>query len=390
MNERAVIDIPDIRTLEYSTAAAEVEAFKRTWGIHPTSVALPMLLPYGIPFDNPFTSPEGVRYGGRTSDMYLGGVAREFANLGLNIVLTVNPSMSFAMSPNLHVVDIRGSGSAQVCPAKSSVQRLLRELVVSALDILEQACKDGQSPAASPPYVEGVALDVENFWPLGARRERVELTCFCRECREQLSSYTKLGTQLIKDFERFPNPWNLLLRDSGTGVEPINDVEWDMVPKSLVDKSHLNGFDQILVGEHRNLEEDAEVLIEYMQARHRQVAGIIQSFFAMLPDRHGKPYRKILILEQQEFNWTEGLFLKKLDDPAICDELWFDPSELSWNTQAITNCVYMHRRCRYFIDAFFHALYVSEDEGARTNIGLARLDDDELKAMLDLRPVVPS
>lgn len=386
MSEQGVLDIPDIRTFEYSTAEKEVQDFAAAWGTPPKTVALPVLLPYGVPFENELTPAAGVRYGGGTSDMYLGGIAHEFAKLGLNIILTVNPSMAFAKSPALHIMDISGDGSAQACLGKTATRRLLKSFVSNALRKVREACESVTPSGGSAPTVEGVALDIENLWPMGATNERVELTCFCEECRQQLASLSRIGKKLVSGFERFPNPWNLLLQDSGTGVRPISDVEWEATPKAIADISHLKGFDKVLIEAGIDVQKEAELLLEYMHTRHKQTLQAIEDFFSEIAPHDGQGnIRRILIVEENAYDWTEGLFFKKLDNKKVCDELWFDPSELALSTSRIPHRVYMHRRCRYFVNAFFEHLSRCQDENMRTTTGLAHLSDERLKSSLELR-----
>ena len=191
---------------------------------------------------------------------------------------------------------------------------------------------------------------------------------------------------LQQSFERFPNPWNLLLGDSGSGVEPISDVDWDATPKAVADISHLKGFDSVLKESGADVRKEAELLIEYMHTRHKQVVNAIADFFkSVLGPEKQSGCKRILIVEEDAFDWTSGLFFRKLDNKKVCDELWFDPSELGLSTSKIPHRVYMHRRCRYSLNAFFEFLHRCQEERSRTSTGLARLSDDHLRALLELR-----
>ena len=386
MNENPVLDVVDLSTLEFATASEHLANFKRTWGHAPSAVGLPLVSPGGIPFDNPFTSPRGVRYAGQTSEMFLGGIAHEFAKLGMNIVLTISPQLSFVRSDTLHIIDIKGVGSSQACLGKSATRRLLSELFKYGVEKLRGACESANKETGKNTRIEGVAFDVVDLWPMSAKDERIELTCFCKECREQLAALSKRGTKLVRTFEKFPNPWNLLLRDSGPGIEPISDIAWDVLPQALLDRSHLKGFDEILLKKDQDLHEDAEVLIDYLQARHKQVVSILEDLFGQLASlSDGKPFRRILIAEADMYSWTGGVFLQRLDDPTVCDELWIDPSALAFNTTRIANRAYMQRRCRYLLGHFFDFLYQCQDEEKRTVTGLARLSKEAVRSLLENR-----
>ncbi|MBN2129577.1 MAG: hypothetical protein JW741_08770 [Sedimentisphaerales bacterium] len=387
MTESALLDIPDLTTLEYIKADEQVQEFKKTWGVSPEGVCLPVFVSRGIPFENDFTEPVGVHYGGQAGLTYLGGIVREFARMGMNIYLSICPSLPFVRSDSLHIVDISGDSSSQACLGKAATRRLLVSLLKQAMRIVQEACKaTKRTGSESVPRLAGIALDIVNLWPMGAKKERIELTCFCQECREFLRELSKRGANLVTAFEKFPNAWNLLLQDTGTGIRPISDIVWNTTPGALVDLSHLKGFDEILRNTNVDLNKEASTLIEYLHTRHRQVVHIVSDVFQQAlqegPDHNVK---RILIGEADRYDWTAGVFLEKLDDPDICDELWLDPSELAFTTTRIANRAYMQRRSRYFLDAFFEFLANCQDQEKLTTTGMARLSQMELQGRLELR-----
>ena len=388
MQESAVLDVPDISIFEYSTAEALIEQFHDTWGIRPQTVALPVVCPQGVPFDNDFTPPASVRYGGR-NEVYLGDIAYEFAAKGMDTLLVLTPTLPFVRSDVLHIIDVKGASSAHVCIAKSSTQKYLRLLLEAALQRVKLAYEKAKGKAGSGSLA-GVVVDLCNIWPMGAKNERIVLTCFCQECRDQIARLSSKGRALVPHFERFPNAWNLLLKDSGSGVEFIDDIRWDTPPKRILELSHLKGFDELLRGEpDYDMNEEADYLAEYMRARHLVTVGALKNLMdPSILSKFGteaRPLRRVLTVESSPYDWTSGAFFAKLDDPEVCDEIWVDPSAEALTTKNVDMRSYMWRRNRYFIDAFFELWANCQNEEKRTTTELAQRSDEQLKTLLELR-----
>ncbi len=380
------MDVVDLWTLEFATADEQVSEFQKRWGSPPDAVALPVLTPAGIPFENDYEEMKGVHYGGRSEQANLGTIAYEFGKLGMDIYLLIVPDFSFAKSSTLHIVDISGDSSPQACIAKGVTRRLLTELTTTAMSRVDEACATANEETGKSASLVGVALDIVDLWPMGASDERIELTCFCQECRNQLAEISTRGTRLVREFERFPNAWNLLLQDSGTGVKPINDFDSTVTPKALLGLSQLKGFDDMLKRAGADLDKEAQLLIEYVHCRHKQVKNVVQDLFSRInPQRDGRPLSRVIVTEGSPYSWTSGTFLGGLDDPELCDELWIDPSESGLETKRIPYLAYMQRRSRYYLDAFFSFLYTCQDEEKMTVTGAARYSDADILRLLELR-----
>jgi len=134
MQEKAILDITSLSALEYEGPASQVEEFQRIWGTDPQAVALPVMSPAGPLFENEFIEPVGVHLEGQLQVSLLGGVAKEFAKLGLDVYLTLNPGLSFIRNDSLHVIGIAGDSAPQVCFAKPKCRALLQELLASAVE----------------------------------------------------------------------------------------------------------------------------------------------------------------------------------------------------------------------------------------------------------------
>lgn len=373
-NEKSLIYLPDLAVLSQRTAKQLKEQHEERWGHPAEGVVLPICSARGIPFKNDYTTPEPVRYADKLEPFFLGKIVEKFAELGLDIYFSLDPNLTFIKSDLLHVIDIVGDGSPQACFSKNGTRDLLKYLIGKAIEIGKEACKGKKSK------VIGIALDLTNILPMGATNERIELTCFCSECREQLAPFCAQDQQLIEKFETFPNPWNMVLKDSGTGIGQISDIEWNTGPQKIFGLSKLKGFMDF---ENDNPLEKAGSLIAYLQARHKQVVKSTKDIFT--GSDQGKQWKRILITEGSSYDWTSGLFLQELDDPAICDELWFDPTSRSFEIQNICYRSFMWRRGTYFLNAFFSFLSKAQDGYMRTYTGLAKRSQDDIKELLKLR-----
>ena len=373
-NEQSLIYLPDLAVLSQRTAEQLKEQHEERWEHPADGVVLPICSAKGIPFDNKYTKPESVRYTGKSAPLLLFDIVKEFAKLDLNIYFSLDPALTFIKSDLLHIIDIVGDGSPQACFSKDGTRKLLKYLIGRAIEIGEQACEGKKSK------VIGIALDLTNILPMGATDERIELTCFCSDCRKQLALFCTEGQQLIGKFETFPNPWNMALKDSGTGIGQINDIEWDTGPEKIVGLSKLKGF---MAFENDNPLEQAGSLIAYLQARHKQVVASTKDIFT--GSEKGKQWKRILITEGSSYDWTSGLFLQELDDPVICDELWFDPTSRNFEIKNICYRSFMWRRGTYFLNSFFGFLSKAQDGYMRTYTGLGKRSEGALVQLLKLR-----
>ena len=373
-NEQSLIYLPDLAVLSQRTAKQLKEQHSERWGYPAEGVVLPICSAKGVPFENKYTSREPVRYADKKDPLFLREIVEEFAKLGLDIYFSIDPTLTFIKSDLLHIIDIVGDGSPQACFSKEKTKELLEYFIEKAIEIGKEACEGKKSE------VIGVALDLTNILPMGATDERIELTCFCSECRHQLASFHAGDQKLIEKFETFPNPWNMALKDSGTGIGQISDIEWDIAPEKILGLSKLKGF---MAFENDNPMEKARSLIDYLQVRHKQVVQSTKDIFT--GSKQGKQWKRILITEGSSYDWTSGLFLQKLDDSTICDELWFDPTSRNFEIRNICYRSFMWRRGTYFLNAFFGFLSKAQDGYMRTYTGLGKRSVDAIEELLKLR-----
>nr|VFJ42543.1 MAG: hypothetical protein BECKDK2373C_GA0170839_100179 [Candidatus Kentron sp. DK] len=379
--EKSLIYVPDMAVLSQRNAEEIQREHRKRWGVDAEGVVLPVCTATGVPFKNDFTAEKTIRYKGRAEEFLLGDVVAEFARLGLDIYLTLDPTLHFIKSDSLHIVDISGDSSAQACFSKKRTRKLLVNLAKKAIEIATEACARARGAHGADAKTAGIAINFTDILPVGASNERIELNCFCNECREQLAGYAPRGKRLIEFFETFPNPWNMALKDAGSGIGQIDELEWDISPDRIIGLSKMKGFESFEDRE-QDSQEQAAALREYLRARHTQVTETVKDLFAGM-DLDGK--KRILITEGSHYDWTSGTFLKKLDDPAICDELWFDPTANEFDIRKVQYRSFLWKRSTYFLNAFFQFLNQSQDRYMRTYTGLARHTVDDVRNLLELR-----
>nr|VFK63345.1 MAG: hypothetical protein BECKUNK1418G_GA0071005_103214 [Candidatus Kentron sp. UNK]VFK70814.1 MAG: hypothetical protein BECKUNK1418H_GA0071006_103914 [Candidatus Kentron sp. UNK] len=379
--ERSLIHVPDMAVLSQRNAEEIKKDHHKRWGVAAEGVVLPICTATGVPFKNDFTAEKTIRYKGRAEEFLFGGVVAEFARLGLDIYLTLDPTLRFIRSDSLHIIDISGDSSAQACFSKKRTRKLLVNLAKKAIKIATEECARARGAHGVDAETAGVAIDLTNILPMGASNERIELTCFCNECREQLAGYAPRGRRLIELFETFPSPCNMALKDAGSGISQINELEWGISPERIIGLSRMKDFESFEDREQYPREQ-AAALIEYLRARHTQVTETVKDLFAGM-DLNG--IKRILITEGSHYDWTSGTFLKKLDDKEICDELWFDPTANEFDIRKVQYRSFLWKRSSYFPNAFFQMLNQSQDSYIRTYTGLARHTVGEVKNLLGLR-----
>nr|VFJ59622.1 MAG: hypothetical protein BECKDK2373B_GA0170837_108417 [Candidatus Kentron sp. DK] len=381
MPEKSLIYVPDMAVLSQRNAEEIQRDHHKRWGVATEGVVLPICTATGVPFKNDFTAEKTIRYKGRAEEFLLGNVVAEFAKLGLDIYLTLDPTLHFIKSDSLHIVDISGDSSAQACFSKKRTKKLLTHLAKKAVEIATEECARARGTHGADAKTAGVAIDLTDILPMGATNERIELTCFCNECRQQLAGYAPRGRRLFGYFETFPNPWNMTLKDAGSGIGQINELDWNISPERIIGLSKMKGFESFEDRE-QDPHEQATALIEYLHARHTQVTETVKDIFAGM-ELNGE--KRILITEGSHYDWTSGTFLEKLDDKGVCDELWFDPTANEFDIRKVQYRSFLWKRSTYFLNAFFQFLNQSQDHYARTYTGLARHTVGEVEQLLKLR-----
>ncbi|MBI5571524.1 MAG: hypothetical protein HY914_16385 [Desulfomonile tiedjei] len=378
-----VIEIPDIAFLRAGGVSDFIKEFEGTYQAKPVAVAVPIVNGDGVAFGDS-TLPTGKYLTHRGTPLDFASMVKECTSKGLDVYLTLDPTLEFVRTSALHIVDIVGDSSSHVCFYKRKTRHFLKELVRRALSIATEATGRGGQ------RVRGLGVDIVNLWPMGASNEgKLELNCFCRECMEALDrvALRDYPSGICREFGRFPNPWNLMLQDEGTGLKPLRTVGHRDSPIEVVEKSRQVGFAKIY-DEHdpdRNLVTEATVLLRYLEIRHQMVVEVLHDLFVTARQHGGDNISRVIYTENDPYDFSAGVFVEKLDDPTVCDELWLDPSEFNFAPKTVKMRSYMVRRNRYFIDHFISVLYSVQDINRRTTTGLANFSDEDARELVRRR-----
>lgn len=365
-----LVDIPHLGLLRYLDPKSIKSWFKERWGIDPQGVVLPVAHPEGLLFkvnglDEPISPYAQVSENLKEFQ----DVVQIFAQQGLDIYLLINPTLEFVRAAPLHIIDIVGDGSHALCIGNPMSRAIVAAILGTGVDITRMATRN------TPGKLAGVVLDVVNLFPMGAKNERLELTCFCPSCEEWFEIN---DPGLLRNFRTFPNPWNLLLKDSGTGIAFIDDVHLTTQPEDIVGLSRQKGFNEIFKDKANDLSYLvglAELLLRYMRVRHNQVIAAVKDIFDEALYGLEETPRRILLVEGSYYGWTSGLRLEALDtldQSRPYDEIWFDPAATGMLLTNVPFRSYMWRRARYFIDEFLRAVDSVSDPVKRATTGIAR------------------
>lgn len=385
----AIIDIPHPSVLRVRSPQELLDSFESTWGCRPVGVALPVVAPDGLMYDCdglqlPLSkySERGQKYSGFPETV------GAFADLGCNIYLLLDPTLPFIRADALHIVDIKGSGSAQACFGNPRAREVLAAILGTGADITLNALN--HSARREKRKLAGMVLDAVDLWPMSATKNRIELTCFCESCRPFFAA-----GGLINKFQTYPNPWNLALRDQGSGLGYISALSSKSTPQDLVGLSRQRGFATEAFGaqvDDPSLLVQAEYLLKYIETRHLLTITALEDVFRQALDGLEKYVqelpKRIVLTEGDHYGWTTGLQLDRLDrhlqagDVNPCDEVWFDPVSSDTYLRLMPFRSYMWRRTRYYVDAFFALLANAADPVLRATTGLAYLTEKDVRDVL--------
>lgn len=384
----SVMDIPHLGILRYLKPKDLMARHKEKWGKDPDGVALPVTYSDGLLFDveglNDLRSPNA-----KVSDELKGfeDVVTAFAKLGLDIYLVIDPTLQFVRTDALHIVDIVKDSSSSVCIGNPRSRDVIAAILGTAIDITLVMTEELKGK------LKGVVLDAVNIWPMGAVNNRLELTCFCPSCEKHFTAENKA---LLSEFRTFPSPWNLVLKDTGTGISYIDDIRPGITAREIVGLSRQKGFHEVFGStEQAFLERQAELLLEYIRIRHEQTMFAINDIFRQSLQDIPLPKelfpKRIVLIEGVNYGWTSGIQLKRLDripdESAInpYDEVWFDPSSTELVMEHVPFRSFMWKRSRYYIDAFLHFAATVSSPVLRAITGASRLSKAQAKDVLVIR-----
>jgi hypothetical protein len=382
-----VLDIPDLNILTYAKPDTLLASFEAAWGKPPAAIALPVTSNDGVLFRNTLELPLSRCVRRDESPLSFAQIVSDFAARGLDIYLTFDPGFRFTRIDALYLVDIVGDSTGQACIGKPRTQEICATIIGDAVETAEKALKGLKGS------LRGVAIDAVDLWPMGAKKRRLELTCFCESC---LRYFHQRGEPaLFEAFKTFPNPWNLLLaeNESEDGIGFIDDVTSEASADAVLGFSRQKAYIDIFGDRPESkLRQLAALVLKYMLIRHDQTVDSLNTIFdEAVVTRDGKDVRldRIIITEGSPYDWTSGLFLDRLDNwqkhgrrLPPCDEVWFDPTSTDLVLANVRFRSYMWRRSRYYIDAFLSFADSIGDPRSRATTALARLSEDMVRGIL--------
>lgn len=378
-----ILDIPHTAILRYASVEELVAIFKDQWGTSPEAVILPVTNPDGLLFPVNGLSETMSAYatGLSTTLRDFPDIIQRFADLGLDVYLSIDPTLPFLNSDPLQIIDIAGDSSRQLCLGNSRTQDLVGGILGTAIDIAIE------STVKTRGKLKGVVLDMVDLWPMGGNDANIELTCFCPSCEAFLEN---LKPGLVRRFKTAPNPWNLVLQATSSGMGHISAIRKEHGPDDIVGLSKQKGYQKAFEDDSMPfLLDQARGALDYIEARHTQTLFAAKAIFDQALAGLTSPPRKILVCEGEYYSWSSGLQLERLDaknhydtDEPIFDELWFDVRSSAMSLEHVDFRAYMCTRTKYFVNAFFKLAAISSNTEARVSTGVGRLSVARLKDLL--------
>ena len=263
-----VLDVPSLAVFRYTRILELVTTFREKWGVEPTAVAIPVVEHDGLLFPveglGDCRTSDNASVGGEYADF--GGVVSAITSRGMDVILTMQPDLTFLGVESIQIRNILGSVSAPICIGNRFSREIAAAVLGTGLDIALEA-SNGLSGT-----VTAVAIDATDLWPLAGQSARITANCFCRACTD----YFELAPGLVAKFKTFPNPWSLLLSASSTGMGYISDFTPETSPDELVGLSKQRRYsEQFGPVDEAELIEHARILQRYVRARHDQTVSAL-------------------------------------------------------------------------------------------------------------------
>jgi hypothetical protein len=394
-----ILDIPHPVILRYRSPVQIIADFENAWGQKPKGVVLPVAVADGLLFDIEGSGLKlsEYRYSLDREPQDIFSIALEFSKLGQDIYLLLDPGLPFVRTDALHVNDIVGDSFPQICIGNRRAQELMGMILGKAMDLLKERMSSLEQ-IGKPGKIAGIIIDAVDLLPMSSTNNgRLDINCFCESCRQFFNSEQP---DLLKNFDTFPNPWNLVLKGNGTGISYIQNLPASISDSEIVGLSRKKAFDLIFEKELKNKDDAtlasyARHLQSYMQVRHQQITESIAAIFQEALNGYStdpsKNPKRIIITEGDYYSWTSGIQLDRLDkSPSVgevtpCDEIWFNSTSPDMYIEHIPFRSYMWKRSRYFIDALFQVYASASDPVFRSTTAIAKLPKDSIKDLLKQR-----
>lgn len=380
----SIVDVPSLLILRVKPLREIIDAFEKTWGTRPTTVALPAVDPSGL-----LVSVEGLT-APRSELAQLSVDTPDFASLvssitaeGLDVILTMRPDLSFLGVDSLKMSNIIGAASTQICIGNPRAREVAAAILGSSVDVALEASTNNSG------RVRGVAVDSSEIWPMSGSGNRILPHCFCKSCQSYFDSVTP---GLVAKFRTFPNPMSLCLRArEGEGINFISEFGPRASPEEIVGLARQQQFDQAFLGSTENqLADIAGDMLQYVRARHDQTVSSLHDLLIQATTGLTDSLDLILIAEGEQFGWTSGIFIEDLDAPPGSDsnpfdEIWFNPTNEVPGLPRARYRSYMWGRSRYYVGDLFDLAASLASPQARLMTGLSAYRMSEARHVLALR-----
>jgi hypothetical protein len=226
----------------------------------------------------------------------------------------------------------------------------------------------------------GVVFSIQELWPISGE-DVLKLTCFCRACRER---FEELDPGLLGHFQRSPNPWDLALKHTPSGIDHVDAITPRTTPAELLMLSQAGGFYAATArrettdpeATERHLLHWADLVLRYTHVRHRITVDALARINGRIKEVFGPTTRVAAAISGFSYDWLAGTFLEELERDPPVDEFWIDPGNADAGLESAPFRFYMWERSRYYVGNFLHAIEASISEAHRS---LHDLSDRELR-----------
>lgn len=332
---KSILDIPDAALLATTPLSDLVDEFCHRLKIEKPDVICLPLIDFG-----------GANYPSNIIDRNSGpwaisdflALAGEVKRIGSELYGSIIPSMNFLETSGLQTRTQYAREATGICLTNPASQKLLRACIDEAIDAL----KAKGIPTA------GIVVDIVDINGMSASDNRIKLTCFCKYCTEALS---RMGRFDYTVFKKFPNPINLFLRETPTGVSNFNVDLRQAKPEDVIELAKdYRIYDPAMIPESE-ADKWARVGLDYLEARSKVNAASLEQIGAKC---RSEGVKYAVITGFSHFDFTAGTDMWHLTSRAV-DQIWADTGDTTQEEipAGVALYHYLSGRARYRIDAFF-------------------------------------
>jgi hypothetical protein len=327
---KMILDIPDAAVLKAASLDDMVDTYCRRLKVQKPDVICLPLVDYG-----------GANYDSDYIDKNVGYWAlKDFAAIcrqvkeehGSELYLSVNAGLPFIQSTPFIVRDQYNDDKSGACIVNPGIQQLHRKLLEEAIALFEPS---------------GILFDLSDINGQAAVGGRLFVTCFCQHCLSEMKRVRNFDPRI---FRSHPNPLNLVLKATETGIRNFEIDSRIRSPKELIELSKSNDvYEEELCG--ANAERWADAIIDYVETRCIVTANALRSIVQEIRD---KGIKVACTICSPRFDWTSGIDLGHLSN--IIDEAWLETNDLTAQ-EITTSGLNVHHllfsKGRYTVDALF-------------------------------------